>query len=332
MVTKPLQVLLKHAIDYAGLFPPANLDMPTAITNYATYRQSNDAWMLGRFICPASRLIELNSYKETLFNTKTPFEFSILGSSGKNKDQFMAQLEKDIQRINIFCEFHGSNVKPQVYETRLPDDLTADNNVSEIGVFIREVAQRLTAANTPSLIPFFETSLKANWQETVESVARAITAYNLELKHADPPEPKMHTAGFKMRCGGVEPHMYPEINKVAKIIYTCLRLAVPLKATAGLHHPIRHFNDTAGVKMHGFLNVMGAMLLGDVHSLELEEIEEILADEDAGNFIFTQRAFAWQGLRASTSDILKFRENGFISFGSCSFDEPREDLINLKLL
>ena len=332
MATKPLQALLKHAIDYAGLFPPASLDMPTAITNYANYRQTDDAWMLGRFICPASRLIELNNFKETLFNTEVPFEFSVLGSSGKTKSQFMEQLNKDIQRINAFCEFHGPKVAPKVYETRLPDDLTSTHNVTEITDFIREVAQKLTTGDTPALIPFFETSLKTDWPETIETVARAITAYNLELKHAEVPSPKLHTAGFKMRCGGVEPQMYPEVRQVAKIIHTCLRLAVPLKATAGLHHPIRHFNDAAGVKMHGFLNVMGAMLLGDVHSLELEEIEQILADEDPGNFIFTQRAFAWQGLRASTSDIQKFRENGFISFGSCSFDEPREDLTKLKLL
>jgi hypothetical protein len=55
---KPIQVLLSHAIDYAGLFPPAGLAMETALANQATYQAGTDAWALGRFITPAQRLTE----------------------------------------------------------------------------------------------------------------------------------------------------------------------------------------------------------------------------------------------------------------------------------
>src|SRR5512138_3166039 len=44
-----LAVLLRDAIDYAGLFPPAQLDMPGAVAEYAAYLRSADAWALGRF-------------------------------------------------------------------------------------------------------------------------------------------------------------------------------------------------------------------------------------------------------------------------------------------
>ena len=33
-----LQALLESLIDYAGLFPPAGLDMATAVANYAGYK------------------------------------------------------------------------------------------------------------------------------------------------------------------------------------------------------------------------------------------------------------------------------------------------------
>lgn len=56
---KPIQVLLTHAIDYAGLFPPAGLPLPAAALNHAAYRSGPDAWALGRFIVPVSRLEEL---------------------------------------------------------------------------------------------------------------------------------------------------------------------------------------------------------------------------------------------------------------------------------
>jgi hypothetical protein len=53
------RALLGRLIDHAALFPPASLDMPDALAEDRRARASEDAWMLGRFICPASRLGEL---------------------------------------------------------------------------------------------------------------------------------------------------------------------------------------------------------------------------------------------------------------------------------
>ena len=50
---------LARLIDHAPLFPPASLDMPAAVAEDARGRQSEHAWMLARFVCPASRLGEL---------------------------------------------------------------------------------------------------------------------------------------------------------------------------------------------------------------------------------------------------------------------------------
>jgi len=56
---KAAHALLDGAIDYAGLFPPAGLDLPTAARNYAAYREGELSWALGRFVLQASRLPEL---------------------------------------------------------------------------------------------------------------------------------------------------------------------------------------------------------------------------------------------------------------------------------
>jgi hypothetical protein len=53
------RALLGRLIDHAALFPPASLDMPEAIEADRAARASEHAWMLDRFICPASRLHEL---------------------------------------------------------------------------------------------------------------------------------------------------------------------------------------------------------------------------------------------------------------------------------
>ena len=50
---------LSRLIDHAALFPPASMDMPAAVAEDARARRSEEAWMLARFVCPASRLREL---------------------------------------------------------------------------------------------------------------------------------------------------------------------------------------------------------------------------------------------------------------------------------
>jgi hypothetical protein len=51
--------LLGHLIDHAPLFPPASLPLPEALAEDARASTSAAQFMLGRFVCPASRLGEL---------------------------------------------------------------------------------------------------------------------------------------------------------------------------------------------------------------------------------------------------------------------------------
>lgn len=55
----PIGALLDGLIDYAGLFPPAALEMPDAVRQYREYRQGRHAWALGRFIVPLARMGDL---------------------------------------------------------------------------------------------------------------------------------------------------------------------------------------------------------------------------------------------------------------------------------
>lgn len=51
--------VLTDLIDYAGLYPPAGLDMPSAVMNYKAYRVGEHASALGRFVVNLNRLSEL---------------------------------------------------------------------------------------------------------------------------------------------------------------------------------------------------------------------------------------------------------------------------------
>src|SRR6476660_407322 len=61
-----LRAMMRRLVDYAGLFPPAELSMPDATARYASYLRSSDAWMLGRFVVPVERLDERASCVEPL--------------------------------------------------------------------------------------------------------------------------------------------------------------------------------------------------------------------------------------------------------------------------
>jgi hypothetical protein len=139
-----------------------------------------------------------------------------------------------------------------------------------------------------------------------------------------PAERRMETLarlglGAKLRCGGVEPSAYPSVADVAAFIDDAVSCGVPFKATAGLHHPVRHFNTDAGVTMHGFLNVLVAA--SHAGTVDRRMLEQIVAEEQPA------------ALRLDDEPALaRARRERFISYGSCSFDEPVADLRTLGLL
>ena len=54
------RALLEDLIDHAALFPPASMTMQDALSEDRAARESEYAWMVDRFVCPASRLGELD--------------------------------------------------------------------------------------------------------------------------------------------------------------------------------------------------------------------------------------------------------------------------------
>src|SRR5262249_28093023 len=135
----------------------------------------------------------------------------------------------------------------------------------------------------------------------------------------------------KLRCGGLEPAAFPDPAQVAHVIAACRDNGLVLKFTAGLHHPLRHFDAGVRTKMHGFLNVFGAGVLA--HALRLDEAAiRAIIEEDAANFGFDELGFGWKQYHALTEEITAARRQFVTSFGSCSFDEPRADLRAMGIL
>ena len=80
-----------------------------------------------------------------------------------------------------------------------------------------------------------------------------------------------------------------------------------------------------------FLNVLGAGVLAAEHVWDVQQTAAMLEDEDPGSFVFADDGFAWRDWKIATERI-QFGRKMITSFGSCSFDEPRDDLRALNLL
>ena len=60
------RALFERLIDHAALFPPASMTMADALAEDHRARESEYAWLLGRFVVPASRLAELGDEDRAL--------------------------------------------------------------------------------------------------------------------------------------------------------------------------------------------------------------------------------------------------------------------------
>jgi hypothetical protein len=138
----------------------------------------------------------------------------------------------------------------------------------------------------------------------------------------------------KIRTGGVKPEAIPAVEQVAAFIVACAERRLPLKATAGLHHPIRavhplsYETDAPRAMMHGFLNVFLAAAFAWHGERNLEPI---LAETDVNAFRFDEGA-RWRDRSLDAGQVREAREQFGHSFGSCSFEEPVHDLEALGLL
>ncbi len=182
--------------------------------------------------------------------------------------------------------------------------------------------------------------VSASIVEHAHAVPDGFVTY-FEISAEPDPEPAIQAvaeanARAKIRTGGVKPEMFPTVEQVARFIRRCDEAKVAFKATAGLHHPIRgvhpltYESDAPSSTMHGFLNVLlaAAFLWSGVPDSEMQQILEAPAD----HFRFSDRGIEWTTRWISIEQIRTARQRLVISFGSCSFDEPRTELLERGLL
>jgi hypothetical protein len=296
-----LRALLAGVIDYAGMFPPAQLPLEEALRNDAAYRQSPDAWMLGRFVLSATKL--------AASTTLTPI--AVVGRGGATAKEFLANSLQDRDDIALLNRRRQS-IGVDGYEVRLCNELLHPNASQEL----RAALDVMKRGNLPTFYEVDYAGLTSagnsqRWSDAVAAIV-GILAENHQ--------------GLKIRCGGATAAAVPSAEAIAGALAACGNVGVPVKFTAGLHHPLPRHDASIGAKTHGFLNVFTAGVLVRARGLNADEVKPLLEEENSRNFCFDDDKLHWKDQYATTEELTAARKQGVISFGSCSFDEPREDL------
>lgn len=149
--------------------------------------------------------------------------------------------------------------------------------------------------------------------------------------YCEAPIDQIRGAFAKVRTGGLTPDAVPMPSEIAEVLCEAAARRIPLKATAGLHHPIRadrpltYSADSPRTIMHGFVNVFLAAAFA-WHGIDRAGSIGVLHECDPETFDFSDDAVYWRGRSLSTSQIASARRDFAHSFGSCSFEEPIADL------
>ena len=333
-----VRALFAEIVDYAGLFPPAQLELEPAFRNFINYRGGADAWMLGRFVCPTTKFDGLLKFASELPGQSAPVRIAALGRGGDNAEAFLSGVAADLTAMNVLAEKSGRRVVADAFEAKLPAELVAGRDGKAIRNLLDTVAERFEAAGFGHAQRFYEAGLAEPWRDALRAVIAGIARHNHKIMPHFGPEfrvdnsPKQPPDGLKLRAGGVVTAAFPSTEQVAYAIEQCRDAHVPMKFTAGLHHPLRRFDPGVRTMMHGFLNVFAAVAFAHAAAFDFHDNLAVIKELDANAFQFTDEYLSWNDADASIDEIQYARRERGLSFGSCSFDEPREDLRAMRLL
>jgi hypothetical protein len=295
-----LRGFLNGIIDYAGLFPPARLDMSSAVRAYAEYRESGEQDLLGRFVVPAARLDEFSAVASAVLSRDgDPWRVSVSGGD---------DLERTRGAIDHFNAAHDL-LSPAGH---------AVCDMVEMPVSSHDDVRNAVSTFDEGFSLFLEVSSAADPAYLISAIAET-------------------SASAKLRTGGVVETAIPAPEQVLNFIELCVDSGVPFKATAGLHHAIRgrypltYEPDSPTAMMFGYLNIFFAAAFCAAGCSPVAVLGA-LEETDPSRFRCDDVGVWWEDHVVIHEQLMVVRQAVATSFGSCSFSEPVDEARNLHLL
>jgi hypothetical protein len=289
-----LRALLAGIVDYAGLFPPSALDMPTAVRNYALYRTEDEAWMLGRFVLPIARLHEFSDALRTIGGDANG-EWKLAALLG-------ADVAADFDRAKSFVAANAGRASIDVIEGKLGSVAAID-----------DAAERATD---------FELFVELPIDDDPKTLIEAIKASGVNAK--------VRTGGV---TAAAIPSAANVVRFMRRCIETKVTFKAtaglhhPLRAD----HRLTYASDAPRGMMYGFLNVFLAAAFLEF-GMPDDDATTLLLEDDPSALDTVDASISWRGRRLTAAQIRVARDVVATSFGSCSFREPVDDLHQLSIL
>jgi hypothetical protein len=292
---------LRGLVDDAAIFPPGNAPLDEAVrANRTLVQRTVHAELVGSFVVDDARLVELGrvvaaAAAEGVPGLDDPLRVSVVVRGGAGA------LEPAVRWTG------NAGLEPIGLEVALRDSATGElaHNARRI---VAAVDALVTAGELDDEVPVFVEMPRLygspptpDWFGALDELAAA------ELR-------------LKLRTGGEDADAFPSPHELGGCIDAALDREMPFKCTAGLHRAVRHHDDTLDVDRHGFLNVLVATRAA-LDGSSVDDVARVLAESDAA--VLTG-SLDPEGLASA--------RRWFTSFGSCSVEEPLDDLTALGLL
>lgn len=292
--------LFHQLIDDASTFPPGDLPLATAFTAHQRHCQGPRAPFLGRLVCRASALPALSELSKPTeptepTNTAQPLRLRLVLDTGTAGLAEALKLAGGAPGLTV-----------DAVELALP---AGAGQPAAAHRALRELAAVAT-----DLTCYLELDRTADWRPALPVLAAANAETGL-------------TAAAKLRTGGLAAAAFPTEAEVAAFVHACHQHHTAFKCTAGLHHAVRHTDRLTGFEHHGFLNVLLAAAAAQAGA-DLPELTALLALRDGTAVADRVRSLGRSGGTAEATGARGL----FHAFGSCEFDEPVDDLVQLGLL
>ncbi|MGE0441606.1 MAG: hypothetical protein AB7L66_14655 [Gemmatimonadales bacterium] len=284
-----VRALLRGAIDYAGLFPPAALPMTEALADYARYRRSDDAWALGRFVVPAGRLGEALAGLPALGEAGRGWAFSVT---------LAADLSDGPQLAPAAPALSAAGAEIASLEGRAP--------TPDVVVRLAEAAAGRTWYAEVDLLGDFDPVLDA----IRDRGGRA----------------KVRLGGVTVAAFPSSARVAAFLAGVARRKLAFKGTAGLHHPVRGEYRLTYEDDAPLGV-MFGYLNLAVAAVLA-AGGAPPAEIEAALLESHPAQLLATGGGLAWRAQPLPTAAVPGLRA-WFDGFGSCSFREPIDDLNHL---
>ena len=282
------RALMAGAVDYAGLFPPAQLPLADALAEYRRALAGADAWMLGRFIVPA---VQLPALADAVVRDAHD------GGGWTVSAIVREHMDEDAAAVQAFNQ-RAANLHVRV------DTIECRPSSSDSITWLAK-----------TFSPAFTVHVEVGVGPTAPDDLRVVARHQLRAK--------VRTGGLAPDAFPAPASLVAFIES-ARDVGVPFKATAGLHHAMRGAYPLSDEIGAQSATMHGFVNVMLATAtVGE--RLATTTAAALLTRTDHSALVFDDERVRWGDVELSIDTIGRMREAQCVSFGSCSFREPADE-------